>query len=97
MKSKNNLTITGVVSRLRIIPERGNARFILVHNFGGGRPPLYLNCIAPEPLVGEGIHDGDLLRVDANLRPGKSGVQAFIKTFITIHKSNNHERHPQVF
>ena len=82
---------------MRIIPERTSARFILVHNFGGGLPPLFLLCFTHDLLLAKEIHDGDLLRVDASLRHGKSGVQAFIKTFITIHKSNNHERHPQVF
>ncbi|MBO7070861.1 MAG: hypothetical protein J6W09_06170 [Bacteroidales bacterium] len=85
MKSKNNLTITGIiVTDVTISPERSYARFTLVHNFGGRIPSLYLRCVLPEKLLdGFLCHNprkGTPIAIDAYVRTKADGkIEAVIK------------------
>ena len=74
MKSQNHLTLTGVVTRLQVVPERKTTRFVLVHNFGGKNNPLFLPCITAH----RGIHDGQSLRVEAHLRACRGRIKAIV-------------------
>lgn len=86
MKSKNNLTITGIlVTNVTVFPERFRACFTIVHNFGGHTPSLFLRCVLPEKLLDEflchGPRRGTPVSIDAYVRTkadGK-GIEAVIK------------------
>lgn len=65
MKSRNHLSLTGVVTKLVPIQERSGVRFLLVHNFGGGNPPLFLPCVFNRSCS---FGNGESLRVEAHLR-----------------------------
>ena len=80
MVSFNNLTISGIVYRFREIPERNYSQFILIHNIGGRRQPLFLKCNLPKESSDK-IKEGDTIRVDAFLRPFKAGIIAKVKSF----------------
>ena len=67
MTSKNHLSLTGVVAKLEPVQKRCGVRFYLVHNYGGGKPPLFLPCILPK-RVGSPIHNGETLCIDACLQ-----------------------------
>ncbi len=89
MKSKNNLTITGIiVTDVTVSPERSYARFTLVHNFGGHNPSLYLRCLIPGRILDDtlapGPAKGVAVRVSAYIRPHGDGVQAVVKSMETI-------------
>lgn len=89
MKSKNNLTITGIiVTDVTISPERSYARFTLVHNFGGRIPSLYLRCLIPGRILDDtlalGPGRGVSVCVSAYIRPHRDGVQAVVKSMETI-------------
>ena len=74
MKSKNNLTITGIlVTDVTVFPERFQARFTIIHNFGGHTPSLFLRCVLPEKLL-----DGFLCQ---NPRKGTAvSIEAYVRT-----------------
>ena len=85
MKSKNNLSITGVIVReVAVFPDHRSMRFMLAHNFGGGKMPLYLNCtvLKNEYDTISALHPrkGDAVSVTAYLRPVGRHVEAVIKT-----------------
>lgn len=89
MKSKNNLTITGIiVTDVTVSPERSYARFTLVHNFGGRIPSLYLRCLIPGRILDDtlalGPAKGVTVCVSAYIRPHGDGVQAVVKSMETI-------------
>ncbi len=86
MKSKNNLSITGVlVTDVTVLPERVYARFTIVHNFGGHTPALFLRCVLPEKLFDEFLcHNptkGTPVTIDAYVRTraDRKGIEAIIK------------------
>ncbi len=85
MKSENDLLITGiVVSDVQAEPGQTFIRFRLVHNFGGGRKPLFLDCVLirgqrtalPVP------RKGDQVRVRAYLRMRSDLIEAVVKTLL---------------
>lgn len=82
MKSENNLTITGIViTDVKLLPNQKYVRFRLVHNFGGGKRPLYLDCVLIDK-PGSGVpHKGASIRVRAYLRMRGDAVEAVIKSF----------------
>ena len=83
MKSENHLIITGIVVS-DVIPNPGKAhvRFRIVHNYGGGRKPLYLDCVqivkpGTEPKIPQ---KGDTLRIRAYLRMRAESIEAVVKS-----------------
>lgn len=86
MKSKNNLSLSGIlVTDVTVFPERFQARFTIIHNFGGHTPSLFLRCVLPEKLLdGFLCHNprkGTPVSIDAYVRTkadGK-GIEAVIK------------------
>ncbi len=83
MKSENDLVITGtVVTDVQLNPGQTITRFRLVHNFGGGRKPLFLDCVLihrsglPVPRKGDRILTHSYLR----MRAGR--IQAVVKTLL---------------
>ena len=82
MNSVNNLSITGVMTGFRNAPERKYAQFTLIHNIGGDSQPLFLKCNAPKRLLETSLpRDGDIIRIEAYLRPYKKGIIFNVKSF----------------
>ena len=83
MKSENHLIITGtVISDVAINPGQIHFRFRIIHNFGGGRPPLTLNCVqivkpGTEPKLPQ---KGDAVRIRAYLRIHAERIEAVVKS-----------------
>ena len=83
MKSENHLTITGfVISDVAINPGRTHFRFRIIHNFGGGRPPLVLDCVqivrpGTDPKIPK---KGDSVRIRAYLRMYAERIEAVVKS-----------------
>ena len=83
MKSENHLIITGIfISDVAVNPGQIHFRFRIIHNYGGGRPPLTLNCVqivkpGTEPKIPQ---KGDAVRVRAYLRPRANGIEAVVKS-----------------
>ena len=83
MKSENHLIITGIViSDVSPTPEQTLIRFRIVHNFGGGRKPLFLDCVQ---IVRPGTEartpqKGDIVRVRAYLRMHADSIEAVVKS-----------------
>ena len=83
MKSENDLVITGtVVTDVQLNPGQTITRFRLVHNFGGGRKPLFLDCVQ---IVRPGTEartpqKGDIVRVRAYLRMHAESIEAVVKS-----------------
>ena len=69
--------MTGVVKGLLSSPERSSIRFILVHNFGGGKQPLFLPCIVPQAARVH-IQNGETLCVDACLQCVGGQIKAIV-------------------
>jgi hypothetical protein len=97
MKSKNHLTITGViVTKADVHPERGTMRFTIAHNFGGrNMHPLYLKCIVPkkESKTIRKLYPnkGDAVSITAYLRPGANReVEAVIKEMDFVQEEGEH-------
>lgn len=81
MKSLNHLSISGVVAGLRMVPERTDLSFTLVHNYGGGRQPLFLKCYASKKILSNCyLKKGDNIAVEACILPGNNQPIASIKT-----------------
>ena len=80
MKSKNHLSISGVVAKLEPVPERNCVKFFLVHNFGGGNPPLFLPCFSSQNYSFE---NGENLRIEAHLRAVHGRTTAFVSKVFT--------------
>ena len=83
MKSENNLTITGIVaSDVRYSRRHTVARFTLVHNFGSGKEPLFLDCVLIlKNLAGQPVpRNGDQVRVRAYLRTRSGAFEAVVKS-----------------
>lgn len=83
MKSENNLTITGIVANDLLFSRRRTvARFTLVHNFGSGRQPLFLDCLLIfKNLPGKPVPKiGDQVRIRAYLRMYNGLLQAVVKS-----------------
>ena len=83
MKSENDLLITGIVtSEVQVNPGQTVIRFRIVHNFAGGREPLFLDCV----LIlkkGSGLpvpQKGDEVRVRAYLRIRTGLIEAVVKS-----------------
>ena len=90
MKSENHLIITGpVISDVAINPGQIHFRFRIIHNFGGERPPLTLNCVqivkpGTEPKIPQ---KGDAVRIRAYLRIHAERIEAVVKS-IDIDRNN---------
>ena len=87
MKSKNNLSITGfLVSDLTVQASLRYGQFTLVHNFGNGKPPLFLKCTVvgqtARTVLALGLKKGDAVSVTAYLRPDAERVEAVVKRVI---------------
>ena len=83
MKSENDLIITGTVaSEVKMNPGQTSIRFRIVHNFGGGREPLFLSCVlilrkkAKLPIP----QKGNQVRVRAYLRMHSGLIEAVVKS-----------------
>ena len=68
MKSRNHLTMTGVISGLSVSPQIKIAHFVLIHNFGGGYPPIYMPCVARLDTLGACLTSKSPICIEANLR-----------------------------
>ena len=84
MKSKNNLTITGVVvTDVTEDPDHRYGRFSIIHNFGNGKSSLNLPCVllgkAYDDAIASGVRKGMAVTVNAYLRPRGEGVEAVVK------------------
>ena len=84
MKSKNNLTITGILVTEVIVPsEHRYGHFTLAHNFGGRVPTLYLPCRIPgsilDGILSSGLKKGDAITLKAYIRPHGGSVEAVVK------------------
>jgi len=83
MKSENHLIITGtVISDVTPKPGQSFTRFHIVHNFGGGKKPLFLDCVQ---IIKPGMEQqiprkGNAVRVRAYLRMGADRIEAFVKS-----------------
>ena len=77
MVSKNHLSMTGVVNGLLASPERSSIKFVLVHNYGGGKPPLFLPCILPKSVAFP-IRNGETLCIDACLQLVGGQIKAIV-------------------
>ena len=85
MKSENNLTITGtVVTDNRFNRRHTVARFTIVHNFGSGKDPLFLECvIILKNLPGQPVpQKGDQVRIRAYIRMYNGIFEAVVKTLM---------------
>jgi len=82
MKSSNHLSLTGVVAKIEPVPERNGVRFFLVHNFGGGNPPLFLPCVLKRANCS--IENGETLRIDGHLRAVNGKPTAFVTKAFSI-------------
>ena len=82
MKSSNHLSVTGVVAKLEPVPERTGVRFLLVHNFGGGNPPLFLPCVFCQENT---LENGERLRIEAHLRAFRGKATAYVSKVQSIH------------
>ena len=83
MKSENNLIITGIViSDVSPTPEQTLIRFRIAHNFGGGKKPLFLDCIQISSPGTETrpLQKGDCVRVRAYLRQHTGRIEAVVKS-----------------
>lgn len=74
MKSKNHLSITGVIATdVTFLPARRLWRFSMIHHFGGHNPSLYLQCVfwgrKSEEILALGPKQGDSVSIDAYVRP----------------------------
>lgn len=78
MKSKNHLVLTGSVSS--VIAQRGGTTvsFILAHNFGGLRMPMFLKCIMKPNL--EAPRKGDMVCITASLEACGKKYIAYVKS-----------------
>lgn len=82
MKSNNHLSITGVVAKLEPVPERNGVRFFLVHNFGGGNPPLFLPCVFNRTNCS--FENGERLRIEAHMRSVNGKPTAIINKALCL-------------
>ena len=83
MKSENNLTITGtVVTDNRFNRRHTVARFTIVHNFGSGKDPLFLDCILIlKNLPGQSLpQKGDQVRIRAYIQMYNGLLEAVVKS-----------------
>lgn len=83
MKSENHLILTGiVVSVANPQPGQSLVRFRIVHNFGGGRKPLTLDCIQiAKPNTETRIpQKGNFVRLRAYLRMRAESIEAVVKS-----------------
>ena len=83
MKSKNNLTITGVVVSVMQIPDSSTTLFIIAHNAGGHNKPLFLRCVSRRPVD---LEKGERITITAYLRAGAHGTEAVIKSLVLSSK-----------
>ena len=84
MNSKNNLTITGKVTDFKDEINVAYARFLLVHNYGGGSKPLFLSCKISKTILEKSpdkIRDSIDLYIDAALKPQNNRIVANVKSF----------------
>lgn len=83
MKSENDLIITGcVLTDVQLVPGQTITRFRIVHNFGGHKKPLFLDCVL---ILGNkaGLpvpKKGDQVRVRAYLRMRSEHIEAIVKS-----------------
>ncbi len=85
MKSENNLTITGtVVTDNRFNRRHTVARFTIVHNFGSGKDPLFLECIMIlKNLPGQAVpQKGNQVRIRAYIQMYNGHLEAVVKTLM---------------
>ena len=83
MKSENNLTITGiVVTDIQFNRRRTVARFTLVHNFGSGKDPLFLDCVLIlKNLPGQPVpQKGNQVRILAYIQMYNGLLEAVVKS-----------------
>jgi hypothetical protein len=81
MKSENDLKITGtIVSVVPSNPESKALRFRIVHNFGGGQEPLFLDCILILRHDTETPKKGMQVRVRSYLRVRNGRIEAVVKS-----------------
>ena len=90
MKSKNNLSLTGIMSTdIVTSPERRSGRFTLVHNYGGDTPPLFLPCLIPgrrlEDALASRPAKGTSVFVEASVKPLGNKILAIIKRINIIY------------
>ncbi|MBR6932749.1 MAG: hypothetical protein IKH49_05545 [Bacteroidales bacterium] len=84
MKSKNHLTITGVIStEVSVAPDHSWGRFTLVHSYGGHTPALFLSCLIPpqilDGVLATGLKKNDAVTIKAYIRPRGTSVEAVSK------------------
>ena len=82
MKSENNLTITGIVaSDIQFNRRHTVARFCLVHNFGSGKDPLFLDCVLIlKNLPGQPVpQKGNQVRIRAYIQMYDGHLEAVVK------------------
>ena len=81
MKSENHLIITGtIVSDPVANPSKTYVRFRLVHNFGGGKEPLFLDCVLITK-AGDIPRRGAVVKICAYLRMRAGKIEAVVKSF----------------
>ena len=87
MKSENDLKITGtVVSDVNLTSGQSSTRFRIAHNFGGGKKPLFLDCVqiikpGTDPEI---PRKGDCVRVRAYLQMHGESIEAVVKSFVVM-------------
>lgn len=84
MNSKNNLTITGNVIDFKDEANVDYARFLLVHNYGGGSKPLFLSCKISRTILEkcpDKIRNSVDLQIEAALKPINNRIVANVKSF----------------
>ena len=85
MKSENNLTITGiVVTDTQFNRNHTVARFTIVHNFGSGKAPLFLECVLIlKNLPGQTVpRKGNQVRIRAYIRMYNGLLEAVVKAIM---------------
>ena len=84
MKSENHLIITGaIVSDPVANPSKRYIRFRLVHNFGGGRKPLFLDCVLINKAGIDIPPKGTLVKICAYLSMRADRIEAVVKSITT--------------
>jgi hypothetical protein len=81
MTSRNHLSLTGVVAKLEPVQKRCGVRFYLVHNYGGGNPPLFLPCVFLQEAT---LENGERLRIEAHLRAINGKPTAYVNKAVSI-------------
>lgn len=74
--------MSGVVTKIEPVPERNGVKFFLVHNFGGGNPPLFLPCVFTKENYT--LENGERLRIEAHLRAVRGRTTAYVSKVQSI-------------